>query len=197
MLSSRRGTSASSSSKKMTHGEDALARENTCRTARSLSPTYYQSPVRSRIFIHAEKASESYLVEQLRALDTDKIRPRLVRDRLRQQRLPAPGRAPHEHAARRLDANCAEQLRPADRLHDRHVQLLARRVQRADVRPRHVGHRREPLALRRRLHVLQRARKVGEGDAERRELGLGEWVWMRAEEVHDGVCGRGGGEVEV
>ena len=40
ILSSRRGTSASSSSKKMTHGEDARALENTCLTARSLSPTY-------------------------------------------------------------------------------------------------------------------------------------------------------------
>ena len=45
MLSSRRGTSASSSSKKMTQGDEARARENTCRTARSLSPTYYTSPV--------------------------------------------------------------------------------------------------------------------------------------------------------
>lgn len=43
ILSSRLGTSASSSSKKMTQGDDARARENTCLTARSLSPTYYVS----------------------------------------------------------------------------------------------------------------------------------------------------------
>jgi hypothetical protein len=41
--SSRRGTKASSSSKKITHGAEALARANTCRTAFSLSPTYYRS----------------------------------------------------------------------------------------------------------------------------------------------------------
>ena len=40
-LSSRRGTKASSSSKNTTHGDDDWARMNTCRTARSLSPTYY------------------------------------------------------------------------------------------------------------------------------------------------------------
>lgn len=39
-VSSRRGTNASSSSKKMIQGDDARARENTCRTALSLSPTY-------------------------------------------------------------------------------------------------------------------------------------------------------------
>ena len=39
--SSLRGTRASSSSKKMTHGAEARARANTCRTAFSLSPTYY------------------------------------------------------------------------------------------------------------------------------------------------------------
>lgn len=38
--SSRRGTRASSSSKKMTQGEDDRARANTCLTALSLSPTY-------------------------------------------------------------------------------------------------------------------------------------------------------------
>lgn len=44
MLSSRRGTSASSSSKKITQGDEARALENTWRTARSLSPTYYDRP---------------------------------------------------------------------------------------------------------------------------------------------------------
>lgn len=39
--SSRRGTRASSSSKKMTQGEDDRARANTCLTALSLSPTYF------------------------------------------------------------------------------------------------------------------------------------------------------------
>lgn len=39
--SSRRGTRASNSSKKITQGADARARVNTCRNARSLSPTYY------------------------------------------------------------------------------------------------------------------------------------------------------------
>lgn len=38
--SSRRGTIASSSSKKMMQGDEARARANTCLTARSLSPTY-------------------------------------------------------------------------------------------------------------------------------------------------------------
>ena len=41
-LSSRRGTSASSSSKKMIQGLLALALANTCLTARSLSPTYWR-----------------------------------------------------------------------------------------------------------------------------------------------------------
>lgn len=40
-LSSLLGTSASNSSKKMTHGEEARARAKTCLTARSLSPTYW------------------------------------------------------------------------------------------------------------------------------------------------------------
>src|SRR5712671_6650710 len=39
-VSSHRGTSASSSSTKMRHGEDARARAKTWGTARSLSPTY-------------------------------------------------------------------------------------------------------------------------------------------------------------
>ena len=40
MLSSLRGTRASSSSKKITQGDEARAREKTCLTALSLSPTY-------------------------------------------------------------------------------------------------------------------------------------------------------------
>ena len=43
IASSRLGTRASSSSKKMIHGADERARWNTCRTALSDSPTYYLS----------------------------------------------------------------------------------------------------------------------------------------------------------
>ena len=41
-ISDRLGQSASSSSKKMTQGAEFRALWNTCRTARSLSPTYYE-----------------------------------------------------------------------------------------------------------------------------------------------------------
>jgi len=47
-LSSRLGTSASSSSKNITQGAEARAREKTWRTARSLSPTYYEKKRRDQ-----------------------------------------------------------------------------------------------------------------------------------------------------
>jgi hypothetical protein len=76
--SSRRGTRASNSSKKITHGAEARARAKTCLTAFSLSPTYYLSAP-SEIF-----GEKTYLVQKFRSLDTDEIRPTLIRDRLRQ-----------------------------------------------------------------------------------------------------------------
>lgn len=79
--SSRRGTRASSSSKKMTQGEDDRARANTCLTALSLSPTYCLIK-RCQPRNTSKKKKKARLVEQLWALDGDKVCSTLIRDGL-------------------------------------------------------------------------------------------------------------------
>lgn len=84
--SSLRGTKASSSSKNITHGEEARARENTWRTARSLSPTYYVSPGSESIL--KKEFKTTHFVEQLRSFHTDEVCSGLIGNCLGQKRLP-------------------------------------------------------------------------------------------------------------
>ena len=65
----------------------------------------------------------AHLVEQLGPLHADEARLAFVSDRLGEQRLPAAWWAPQKHACRRVDPNCAEELRSANWLYDGHVQL--------------------------------------------------------------------------
>ena len=59
---------------------------------------------------HHPRALAQVLLHELAAHHVDERRRRVVRHRLRQHRLPAPGRTEQQHAARRVDADLPVQL---------------------------------------------------------------------------------------
>src|SRR5258707_12705697 len=122
-LSSRLGTNASSSSKKMMQGAEALAREKTCRTALSLSPTYYPGIISTPI--DNALMNESYFIEQLRTLDTDKICARLICYCLGQQSLSTTRWTPKQDSTWCLYSNSTEKLWPLYGLNDTHVKFFS------------------------------------------------------------------------
>ena len=137
-LSSRLGTNASSSSKKTTQGDDARARENTCLTARSLSPTYYPNAGDCQPGPSQGPADGTHLVQQLWSLDANEICLGLVGHRFRQQCLPTPRRTPEQDATSGFDPDSAKQLWSSYWLDDRHLEFFPYAMQRTNVRPRDI-----------------------------------------------------------
>merc|ERR1719231_2021919 len=98
--------------------------------------------------------------EQLRTLDADEVRLALVRNRLGEERLAAPGRAVEEHALARGHAKLLELLRVLDGVLHNLLELALDALQAADVLPRGVGHLDDRLAERGRVGRPERGGEV-------------------------------------
>lgn len=140
-----------------------------------------------------ERREGTHLVEQFGALDADKVGPALVGDRLGEERLAAPRRAPQQHPARRVEPEEAEHVRAADGPHDAHAHLVAHGSEGAEVVPGHVRDGGEALALGRGLDDAEGTDKVGVGEGDGGELVGGEGGGVCAEEGGDGEGREGGG----
>ena len=136
----RFGQSASNSSKKMRQGEFSLA-------LRDLRAPLEQAPDGLLALAHV-------LVEQLGAFDRDEVAVRGVRDCLGEHRLAAARRPVEQDAGLHLDVEQLAALRVAQRANYRAGQLGLEVLQRADVFPLGLRHRREPVLLRQRHDLL-------------------------------------------
>lgn len=151
------------------HGADARARENTCRTARSLSPTYYKV---IEFQWHRTVPEMTHLVEEFWAFHADKVCARFVCDSFGQERLSASRRSPKKYTARRFYTDCVEKLGALDRLYDGHMQLFPRRMKGSYVGPGDIWNGGEAFPLGRGLDLLERQREIRGCDTQWSELCL-------------------------
>ncbi len=142
----RLGQSASNSSKKMRQGEFSLALGE---------PSAPLEEAADGLLALAD-----VLVEQLGAFDRDEVAVGCVRDGLGEHGLAAAGRPVEQHAGLQLDAELPAALWVAEGPDDGAGELGLELLQRADVFPARLGHRREAELLRQRHHLSTRLREV-------------------------------------
>ena len=150
----RLGQRASSSSKKITQGEELRARWNTCRTARSLSPTYCEHENQSYFMKRRQQWSYAYHVEKFWPLDRDEVDACLVGHSFCQQGLSAARRPTQEYSRGGLHAKGLCDLGVVDRAEDAELQLLPEVAQGTYVVPCHVRDSGEPFTFGRRLKEI-------------------------------------------